>query len=78
MLGILTSATFVLLRVYVGLDGFSGVFIILGSLPTSLLLRHLQPQYHLPALLAGQSLVWSCTWLVILSRRLKTHDNAQV
>ena len=78
MLGILTSAVFLLLRVYVGLDGDSGFFVILGCLPTSLLLHHLQPQYYLPVLLLGQALVWSGIWLVVLARRPKKHDSSQV
>jgi hypothetical protein len=65
ILGIVASVTLLASRVCVGLDGDSGLFVILGCLPTSLLLRHVPPQYHFPALLLGQVLVWGGIWLLV-------------
>ena len=78
VLGIVTSATFLVPRVYVGFDGDPGLFVILGCLPTSVLLRHLHPQYHFPVLLLGQTLVWGGIWLLVLGRMWKKHDSTQV
>ena len=76
VLGVLTSAVFVWLRARVGLDGDSGLIVLLGCLPTGTLLRHFPPQYHSPVLLLGQALVWCGIWLLALS--VKTHDSSRV
>ncbi len=76
-LGILTSAIIVLLRIYVGLDGSAGVFIVLAGLPTSLLVRQLQPEYPLIVLFLGQSVIWGCVWLLILSKKPNKHENPE-
>lgn len=68
-LGILTSATLLLLRLHFGLDGDLGVFIALGSLPTTFLVRHLPLEYHSATWLLGQSVVWCCIWSLIVSRQ---------
>jgi len=78
VLGILTSAAVLLLRLHFGLDGDLGVFIILASLPTTFLVRHLPPEYHLVTWLLGQSIVWSSVWFLALSRRAIRHGAPKI
>jgi len=77
-LGILTSAAVLLLRLHFGIDGDLGIFIVLASLPTTFLVRHLPLEYHSPAWLLGQSIVWSCVWLLVVSRKPNKHDTSPI
>jgi hypothetical protein len=77
-LGILTSAGVLLLRLHFGLDGDLGVFIILASLPTTFLVRHLPPEYHLVTWGLGQAIVWSGVWFLALSRKAKRHGTPKI
>jgi hypothetical protein len=63
-LGILTSAAILFSRLHFGLDGDLGIFIILASLPTTFVVRHLPLEYHstawlLASLLCGVASGWS-------------------